>query len=113
MKPSYLRIKSCASNWRIVSRPTPTKDQQGCAAKPKRLHVGQQGREIWNDGHEAKEQRAAPTDANKRALQVLFGRSARPDARDEAPLLLQVLRQVHLGESNHGVEKGEDHHKHK
>ncbi len=58
-------------------------------------------------GDDTQEERARHGDANQHRGQILMRLSARPDARDEAVLPLQVLGDVLLLEDNQRIEEGE------
>ena len=66
---------------------------------------------IRQDRDDPEEERADQRDPGQHPLQIDRGVLARPHARDERALPLQVLRNLLLLEDHHRVEEGEaDHH---
>src|SRR3989304_5182195 len=84
-------------------------DEQAGAADRQRLHARKCRREVGHDGDEAQEDGAGGRDPEEHARQVVVRRAAGTDARYEAALLLQVLRQVLLRVRDDGVEIRESH----
>ena len=92
MKPSYWRIRSCASSCFIVSTTTDTTISRPVPPRAmpwnSRLDEADERRQRR---HDAQEQRAGHRDPGHDPGQVVLRRAARADARDEAAVLAQLL----------------------
>jgi len=69
--------------------------------------VGERADDRRYDGDHGKEQRAGHRQARQHAVQVLGGRTSRPDARDEPAVLPDVVGLLHRVEGDSDVEKRE------
>ena len=66
--------------------------------------------EEWKNRDGSEEERATPRYADDDAVEVLLRGNARPDARHEPSVLLQVLCQLLLLEHDERIEEREDDH---
>src|SRR3972149_6811227 len=106
MKLSYLRRVRCCSTWAIVSSSTPTtistEVPPNTASKPTRwaMMIGRVAIAARN---------SAP---RQDRVNVVRGGGPRPHSRNEPPLLLKILGEIHRVEDDRGVEiaEQEDHH---
>src|SRR5947207_7936406 len=87
-------------------------DQQGRTPEAERHveHVADDDRQHRDEGEE---DRAGQRDPRQHLVDVVGGRRPGLHARDEAALLLQVLRQVHRVEDDGGVEVSEEYDQHR
>src|SRR6266536_2741440 len=88
--------------------------QHGGATEREVLVVaaGDREEEVRQDGNDAQVDRAGKGDTRQHELQVLGGGPARPDAGDEAAVLLHVVSPLDRVEGDADVEEGEEDNQH-
>lgn len=83
-------------------------DEQRRTAEVHTLDAGHPRHQVRQYGDEGKEDCACQRDSGQDTIQVVFGRLARTNTRDEAAVLFQILRNVRYLYGNRCVKVGKE-----